>query len=110
MAVSILMWGGGIEEKVSYMEKQQMKDHVLPLKTLCVDRSGCIKAYTIAFGMDPETQIYQLKETFLHNPDGHGKPILDLFGQPNAKKSSMDNNKESRHNLVSLIRFIKTYQ
>lgn len=43
-----------------------------------------------ALGIRPETQ-YTIRQTFYITPDGHGKPILDLFGKPlstNSKKVS----------------------
>lgn len=74
---SILMWGGGIKNGLVYGKTADERPCSSIDKTVVIDQVH--QSIYHALGMHPETNYTIEGRPFYTTPDGHGKPILDLF-------------------------------
>lgn len=80
---SILLWGGGIEKGLVYGKTADERPCSSIESPVVIDQVH--QSIYHALGIHPETQYTIEGRPFYTTPDGHGKPILDLFGRPMAK-------------------------
>ena len=74
---SILMWGGGIKKGLVYGKTADERPCSSIEKTVVIDQVH--QSIYHALGIHPETNYTIEGRPFYTTPDGHGKPILDLF-------------------------------
>jgi len=77
---SILMWGGGIKKGLVYGKTADVRPCSSIENPVVIDQVH--QSIYHALGMDPETNYTIEGRPFYTTPDGQGKPILDLFGEP----------------------------
>ena len=82
---SILMWGGGIKKGLVYGKTADERPCASIENPVVIDQVH--QTIYHALGMHPETQYTIEGRPFYTTPDGKGKPILDLFGNPLPKTS-----------------------
>ncbi|MCK0157111.1 DUF1501 domain-containing protein [Cellulophaga sp. F20128] len=82
---SILMWGGGIKKGLVYGKTADERPCASIENPVVIDEVH--QSIYHALGIPPETQYTIEGRPFYTTPDGHGKPILDLFGQPLQKST-----------------------
>ena len=92
---SILMWGGGIEKGLVYGKTADERPCSSIENTVVIDEVH--QTIYHALGIPPETHYTIEGRPFYTTPDGHGKPIMDLFGKPIAKNT----NQQSENNHTS---------
>jgi hypothetical protein len=80
---SILMWGGGIEKGLVYGKTADERPCSSIENPVVIDQVH--QSIYHALGISPETNYTIEGRPFYTTPDGHGKPILDLFGNPITK-------------------------
>lgn len=76
---SILMWGGGIEKGLVYGKTADERPCTSIENTVVIDQVH--QSIYHALGIPPQTHYEIEGRPFYTTPDGHGKPILDLFGK-----------------------------
>lgn len=81
---SILMWGGGVEKGLVYGKTADERPCSSIENTVVIDQVH--QSIYHALGIPPETHYTIEGRPFYTTPDGHGKPILDLFGKPMMKE------------------------
>lgn len=88
---SILLWGGGVEKGLVYGKTADERPCSSIENPVVIDQVH--QSVYHALGMHPETHYTIEGRPFYTTPDGHGKPILDLFGKP-LKNSTKSGTKE----------------
>ena len=76
---SILMWGGGIKKGLVYGKTADERPCISIENTVVIDQVH--QSIYHALGIPPQTHYEIEGRPFYTTPDGHGKPILDLFGK-----------------------------
>ncbi len=76
---SILMWGGGIKKGLVYGKTADERPCTSIENTVVIDQVH--QSIYHALGIPPQTHYEIEGRPFYTTPDGHGKPILDLFGK-----------------------------
>lgn len=76
---SILMWGGGIKKGLVYGKTADERPCTSIENKVVIDQVH--QSIYHALGIPPETHYEIEGRPFYTTPDGHGKPILDLFGK-----------------------------
>lgn len=79
---SILMWGGGIKKGLVYGKTADERPCSSIEKTVVIDQVH--QSIYHALGIHPETNYTIEGRPFYTTPDGHGKPVMDLFAQHQA--------------------------
>jgi len=74
---SILMWGGGVKKGLVYGKTADERPCSSIENPIVIDQVH--QSVYHALGMHPETNYNIEGRPFYTTPDGHGKPILDLF-------------------------------
>jgi hypothetical protein len=74
---SILMWGGGVKKGLVYGKTADERPCSSIEKPVVIDQVH--QSIYHALGMHPETNYTIEGRPFYTTPDGHGKPVLDLF-------------------------------
>ena len=74
---SILMWGGGIKKGLVYGKTADERPCTSIENTVVIDQVH--QSIYHALGIPPQTHYEIEGRPFYTTPDGHGKPILDLF-------------------------------
>ncbi len=74
---SILMWGGGIKKGLVYGKTAEERPCSSIENTVVIDQVH--QTIYHALGIHPETNYTIEGRPFYTTPDGHGKPILELF-------------------------------
>jgi hypothetical protein len=74
---SILMWGGGVKKGLIYGKTADERPCYSIEKPVVIDQVH--QSIYHALGIHPETNYTIEGRPFYTTPDGHGKPILDLF-------------------------------
>lgn len=74
---SILMWGGGIKKGLVYGKTADERPCSSIENTVVIDEVH--QTIYHALGIHPETNYTIEGRPFYTTPDGHGKPIMDLF-------------------------------
>ncbi|MBC6999433.1 DUF1501 domain-containing protein [Cytophaga sp. FL35] len=82
---SILLWGGGIEKGLVYGKTADERPCSSIENPVVIDQVH--QSIYHALGIHPETEYTIEGRPFYTTPDGHGKPILDLFGKPLGKST-----------------------
>lgn len=77
---SILMWGGGVKKGLVYGKTADERPCSSIETPVVIDQVH--QSVYHALGIHPETNYEIEGRPFYTTPDGHGKPILDLFGNP----------------------------
>lgn len=80
---SILLWGGGIEKGLVYGKTADERPCSSIENPVVIDQVH--QSIYHALGIHPQTEYTIEGRPFYTTPDGHGEPILDLFGKPLAK-------------------------
>lgn len=80
---SILLWGGGIEKGLVYGKTADERPCSSIENPVVIDQVH--QSIYHALGIHPQTRYTIEGRPFYTTPDGHGKPILDLFGKPMTK-------------------------
>ena len=75
---SILMWGGGIKNGLVYGKTADERPCTTIENTVVIDQVH--QSIYHALGITPQTHYEIEGRPFYTTPDGHGKAILDLFG------------------------------
>jgi hypothetical protein len=81
------MWGGGVKKGLIYGKTADERPCVSIEKPVVIDQVH--QSIYHALGIDSQTHYNVESRPFYTTPDGKGKPILDLFGNP--MKSSKEN-------------------
>ncbi|MFY0606492.1 MAG: DUF1501 domain-containing protein [Cyclobacteriaceae bacterium] len=84
---SILMWGGGVEKGLVYGKTADERPCSSIENTVVIDQVH--QSIYHALGILPETHYTIEGRPFYTTPDGHGKPIMDLFGKPMGKNANI---------------------
>jgi hypothetical protein len=84
---SILIWGGGVKKGLVYGKTADERPCSSIENPVVIDEVH--QSVYHALGIHPETHYEIEGRPFYTTPDGKGKPILDLFGNP--MKSSKEN-------------------
>ena len=77
---SILLWGGGIEKGLVYGKTADERPCSSIENPVVIDQVH--QSIYHALGIHPQTEYTIEGRPFYTTPDGHGEPILDLFGKP----------------------------
>lgn len=80
---SILLWGGGIEKGLVYGKTADERPCSSIENPVVIDQVH--QSIYHALGIHPQTEYTIEGRPFYTTPDGHGEPILDLFGKPMTK-------------------------
>ena len=79
------MWGGGVKKGLVYGKTADERPCASIENSVVIDEVH--QSIYHALGIHPETQYTIEGRPFYTTPDGKGKPILDLFGNPLPKTS-----------------------
>lgn len=82
---SILLWGGGIKKGLVYGKTADERPCSSVEDPVVIDQVH--QSIYHALGIPPETHYTIEGRPFYTTPDGHGEPILNLFGQSIDKSS-----------------------
>lgn len=80
---SILLWGGGVEKGLVYGKTADERPCSSIENPVVIDQVH--QSIYHALGIPPQTEYTIEGRPFYTTPDGHGEPILDLFGKPMTK-------------------------
>lgn len=80
---SILMWGGGVKKGLVYGKTADERPCSSIENPVVIDQVH--QSIYHALGIAPDTHYEIESRPFYTTPDGKGKPILDLFGNPITK-------------------------